>query len=202
MYVCIHQAKSAIMQSGQKITTFLWFNNEAEEAAAFYTGLFKNAKITNTMRHMEDSPAGTPGSVLTVEFTLEDHLFTALNGGPEFTFNPSVSFFVNCKTEDEVEALWNQLSEGGRVHMPLDKYPFSDKYGWIEDKYGVSWQLILPVGEAPQKIVPSLLFAGNVCGKAEEAMNFYTSIFHDSKTGGIFRYGAGQQPDKEGSIAY
>jgi predicted 3-demethylubiquinone-9 3-methyltransferase (glyoxalase superfamily) len=86
--------------------------------------------------------------------------------------------------------------------MPLDKYPFSDKYAWVQDKYGVSWQLILSMGEIRQRIVPSMMFVGKVCGKAEEAINFYISIFKNSKIGNIFRYGANQEPDKEGAIAF
>ena len=186
----------------QKIKPCLWFNNQAEEAVNFYTGLFKNSKITDITRNTEGSPAGAPGTVLTIGFTLEGYQFMALNGGPEFTINPSISFFVHCNTADEVEALWNKLSDGGTARMPLDKYPFSDKYGWIEDKFGVSWQLILPKGEAPQKIMPCLLFVGKVAGKAEEAISFYTSIFHDAKVGYIARYDAGMQPDKEGTVMY
>lgn len=185
-----------------KITACLWFNGKAEEAANFYTAVFKNSKITDLAHNTEGSPAGPPGSVLTVGFNLEGQQFLALNGGPEFTPNPSVSFFVYGKTEEEVEQLWNKLSEGGTVLMPLDKYFFSKKYGWLNDKFGVSWQLILSEGETKQVITPSLMFVGNVYGKAEEAMNFYVSLFKDSKMGNISRYGPGMEPDKEGSIAF
>jgi predicted 3-demethylubiquinone-9 3-methyltransferase (glyoxalase superfamily) len=139
---------------------------------------------------------------MTVPFEIMGQNFIALNGGPLFKLNPSISFFVNCKSENEVQTLWDKLSDGGKVLMELAAYPFSEKYGWIEDKYGVSWQLIKPQGEIVQRIVPSLLFVQNVCGKAEEAINFYSSIFSDSKTVGVFRNGANQEPDKEGTVAY
>ncbi len=189
----------------QKITPFLWFDNNAEEAVNFYTSLFKNSK-EGSASHYEEAGAkisGRPrGSVMTVPFQLYGQNFTALNGGPHFKFNPSVSFLVNCKTENEVQKLWDKLSVGGKALMPLDKYPFSEKYGWIEDKYGVSWQIILAMGEVKQTIIPSMLFVRNVCGKTEEAINFYTSIFNDSKILSTFRYGANQKPDKEGTIAF
>lgn len=189
----------------QKITPFLWFDNNAEEAVNFYTTLFKNSKEGNASHYDEAGAkvSGRPkGSVMTIPFQLYGQEFVALNGGPHFKFNPSVSFFVNCKTENEVQKLWDKLSVGGKALMPLDKYPFSEKYGWIQDKYGLSWQLILSVGEIKQNIIPSMLFVRNVCGKAEEAINFYTSIFNDSKVLSTFRYSANQKPDKEGTIAF
>ena len=189
----------------QKITPFLWFNNNAVEAVEFYTSIFENSKEGNAT-HYEEQGAKVSGqpkdSVMTVPFQILGHDFTALNGGPLFKFNPSVSFFVNCKTENEIERLWDKLSDGGKALMPLDKYHFSEKYGWVQDKYGVSWQLILSVGEIKQNIVPSMFFVGNVCGSAEEAINFYSSIFNDSKVLSTFRYGSNQQPDKEGTIAF
>lgn len=189
----------------QKITPFLWFDSNAVEAVNFYTSIFNNSKGGNTTRYNEEGAKVSgqqKGSVMTVPFQIFGQDFTALNGGPLFKFNPSVSFFINCKTENEVQQLWDKLSNGGTALMPLDKYPFSEKYGWIQDKYGVSWQLILSTGEIKQKIVPSMLFVHNVSGKAEEAINFYTSVFNDSKVLSTFRYGANQQPDKEGTIAF
>ncbi len=185
------------------ISTCLWFDDQAEEAANFYVSIFENAGILNIASYLVETPSDKPiGSVMTVEFELEDHTFTALNGGPHFIPNPSISFFVNCEAEEEVERLWEQLSNGGTPLMPLDSYPFSDKYGWIQDKYGISWQLILADGEAPQKIMPSFMFVGDNAGRAEEAIEFYTSIFDDAKTKQIARYGAGQEPDEEGTIMY
>ncbi len=189
----------------QKITPFLWFDNNAEEAVNFYTTLFKNSKEGSASHYGEEGAkvSGRPkGSVMTVPFQIYGQDFIALNGGPVFKFNPSVSFFVNCKTADEVQTLWDKLSVDGTALMPLDKYHFSEKYGWIQDKYGVSWQLILSMGEVKQTIVPSMLFVQNVCGRAEEAIKFYTSVFSNSKLLTTFRYSAGQEPDKEGTLAF
>ena len=189
----------------QKINPFLWFDDNAEEAANFYTSVFKDSKIKTTTKYSEESAkaSGRPkGSVMTVAFDLYGQPFVAINGGPVFKLNPSISFFVNCKTEKEIEELWSKLSKEGKVLMALDKYPFSEKYGWLEDKFGVSWQLIIFSGEAEQKIIPSLMFTKNVTGKAEEAINFYTSVFNDSKPGSFFRFEEGQKPDKDSSIAY
>src|SRR3954447_9388985 len=189
----------------QKITPFLWFDNQAEEAVTFYTAVFKNSKIGSMARYDEAGAkaSGRPaGSVMTASFQLVGQEFVALNGGPVFKINPSISFFANSKIESEVVELYEKLSVGGTVLMPLDKYPFSDKYAWIQDKYGVSWQLILSMGEIKQRIVPSMMFVGKVAGKAEEAINFYTSIFKNSKIGNIFRYGANQEPEREGTIAF
>jgi len=190
--------------SAQKITPNLWFDKEAEEAARFYTSLFKNSEILEMSHYSEagqEIHGQKPGSVMTVDFAIDGYRFTALNGGPEFKFNPSISFFANRESEEEVNTLWEQLSEGGSVLMPLQKYPFSKRYGWLSDRYGLSWQIsVADVGGA--RIIPSLMFVGERAGKAEEAINFYTSVFSNSKVGELFRHAAGQEPDKEGTIAY
>jgi predicted 3-demethylubiquinone-9 3-methyltransferase (glyoxalase superfamily) len=199
----------------QKITPFLWFDTQAEEAVDFYTSLLKNSKIGSITRYDEAgaAAAGRPkGSVMTAAFNLNGQEFVALNGGPVFKFTPAVSFIINCETEQEIDELWEKLSESAKVLMEYGKYPFSEKYGWLNDKYGLSWQLFLSEGKVEKKIIPSLMFVDNVCGKAEEAMNFYASVFSgnkgsgsarkDSKVGSIFRYGPDQKPDKEGTIMY
>ncbi len=189
----------------QKITPFLWFNDNAEEAVNFYTGLFSNSKIGTAVRYSEAGAKASgmkPEMVMTVPFQLEDYEFVAINGGPVFTFTPAISFFVNSTSNDEIQKLWDNLSDGGKVLMPLDKYPFSEKYGWVQDKFGVSWQLIKPMGEAPQKIIPSLMFVGGVLGKAEAAINQYTSIFPDSKVKNIFKYGPEHGKTMEGKVMY
>lgn len=197
----------------QKITPFLWFDSQAEEAVNFYTSIFNNSKVDTITRYNEASAAasGRPaGSVMTAAFELEGYSFTAINGGPEFKFNPSISFFLNFDPSKDknsrmkLDSIWEKLSEGGTPLMPLDKYPFSEHYGWIQDKYGISWQLILsnPDGEERPFIVPSLMFTGAVCGKAEEASDFYLSIFKNSKRGTIARYPAGMEKDKEGTMMY
>jgi len=115
----------------QKITPFLWFDDQAEEAADFYTSIFKNSKIGTITRFGEEGP-GRPGSVMTVTFQIEGQEFTALNGGPHFDFTPAISFFVNCETQVEVDELWDKLSEGGEP----------EQCGWLKDRYGVSWQIV------------------------------------------------------------
>lgn len=190
------------MATKQKITYCLWFNKEVEEAANFYASVFPGATITDIIYNPVDTPSGKAGTVLTANFEWEGQQFMLLNGGPDFTLNPSISFMVQCDTAEEVATLWDKLSKGGKERMPLDKYPFSDKYGWIEDKYGVNWQLILPQSEAPQKIIPSMMFVNEVYGKVEEAINYYTSLFDNAKTGTIARYPAGMEPDKEGTVMF
>jgi predicted 3-demethylubiquinone-9 3-methyltransferase (glyoxalase superfamily) len=115
----------------QKITPFLWFDNNAEEAVNFYISIFKNSRIVNITRYGESGP-GPKGTVMTVAFHLDRQEFTALNGGPEFTFSPAISFVVNCETQAEVDELWAKLSKGGEKLQ----------CGWLKDKYGLSWQII------------------------------------------------------------
>ena len=115
----------------QKITPFLWYDGRAEEAANFYVSIFKNSRIGDLMRYGDAGP-GPKGSVMSVNFQLEGQDFIALNGGPQFTFSPAISFFVTCQTQEEVDQLWAKLSEGGKNHH----------CGWIQDKFGVSWQII------------------------------------------------------------
>ena len=192
----------------QKITPHLWFDKEAKEAAKFYTSIFSNSKITNTTT-IHEVPTPT-GDCDIVSFELNGQPFMAINAGPLFKFNPSLSFIVNFDPSRDkngrrnLDALWGKLSQGGTALLPLDKYPFSERYGWIQDKYGLSWQLILsnPEGEERPAIVPSLMFVGAVAGRAEEAVNFYLSVFKNSKRGIVARYGKGQEPDKEGTIMF
>ncbi len=115
----------------RKITPFLWFNDQAVEAVAFYTAIFRNSRIGSIMRYDAEGP-GLPGSIMTVEFQLAGQAFMALNGGPHFTFTPAISFFVTCETQAEVDAYWDKLSEGGE----------KQQCGWLRDKYGVSWQIV------------------------------------------------------------
>lgn len=174
--------------TAQKITPFLWFDDRAEEASKFYVSLFENSKVGTVMRYGEAGPL-PKGSVMTVDFLIDGQEFTALNGGPHFSFTPAISLFVNCKSEQEIDRLWNKLSEGGKVLMELDKYPFSEKFGWLEDRFGVSWQLSL--GSRTQKITPFLMFVGEH-GNAEKAISYYTSLLPNSSIINIERYGAGE----------
>ena len=190
----------------QKITPCLWFDNQAEEAVNLYISIVRNSKIVNVARYGEAGAkaSGMPkGTVLTITFQLDGEEFMALNGGPAFQFTPAVSFLVACKTKEEVDALWGRLSDGGSALMELGAYPFSDKYGWVQDRYGLSWQVMfMGDREIKQKSTPTLMFVGNVCGKAEEAINFYASVLHNAKVGDILRYGKGEEPDKEGTIKH
>ena len=189
----------------RKITPNLWFDGDAEDAVNRYTSTFDDSSIGTVSRYDEASAdaSGQPaGSVLTVDFELEGRPFVALNGGPQFEFNPAISFTVNCPTRAEVDELWADLSRDGETLMPLDSYPFSDQYGWTADEYGVSWQVI-HADDAPERtIVPSLMFVGERCGRAEEAIAFYTSVFDDAEVDDIARYGPDQGPDEEGTVMH
>lgn len=139
---------------------------------------------------------------MTVDYELDGFRFTALNGGPAFKFNPSISFFANGLSVDEVDALWDELAQDCSILMPLQAYPFSERYGWLADRYGLSWQISAAGEEGTPHITPSLMFVGAHARQAEEAMNFYASVFSDSGVGDLFRYTEGQEPDKEGTIAF
>ena len=183
----------------QKIVPHLWYDKEATQAAQFYVSTFPDSKITHTSV-LQDTPSG---SVDIVSFELMNQEFQAISAGPYFTFNPSISFHVLCNTIQEVDAIWERLSQGGTVLMELGAYPFSPRYGWLQDQYGLSWQ-ILYSGDtgAERKITPMILFVGSVAGKAEEAIRFWTSIFPDGKVGALTQYGKDEQPDQEGTLKY
>ncbi|MEQ1499884.1 MAG: VOC family protein [Parcubacteria group bacterium] len=190
----------------QKIIPHLWFDKEAKEATSFYASVFPNSKVTNIK-----TITGTPsGDCDIVSFNIMGTSFQAISAGPYFKINPSVSFMVNFdptqNKEDieKIDEIWAKLAEGGKILMPLAKYPFSEKYGWVEDRFGVSWQLILTKAEGEERplIIPSLLFTKSVCEKAEEASDFYISIFKNSKRGTLARYPAGMEPNKEGTVMY
>ena len=164
----------------------IWMNNNAAEAAEFYCSVFPEAKI-------EDSnPIVTMWSSMGEKFML-------LNGGPMFKPTPSISFYSIFPDESQLQQIWDKLADGGMIMMPLDTYPWSKKYGWLQDKYGVSWQLEsnVPTGVA-QKYVQALMFTREQFGRAEEAIELYTSVFPDASTGFISRYGddAGDQAGK------
>jgi predicted 3-demethylubiquinone-9 3-methyltransferase (glyoxalase superfamily) len=190
----------------QKITPHLWFDKEAVEAANFYASVFPNSKVKN-VRTIKNTPSGDCDIV---NFTLMGQEIMSISAGPYFKFTNAISFMVNfdpsqdSDAKNNIDKVWEKLSEGGKVLMPIYKYPFSERYGWIQDKYGLSWQLILtdPQGEERPQVLPSLLFVGNSYGKAEEAVNFYLSVFKESKLGTLMKYGAGQEPNKEGTVMF
>lgn len=190
----------------QKIIPHLWFDSQAEEATKFYTSLFQNSRL-GKMTHYGKAGFeihGQPeGKVMTIEFELAGQKFMALNGGPYFKFTPAVSFLIACETKEEVEKLWKELSKGGKALMELGEYPFSELYGWTADQYGLSWQVMFMNNRTiTQKITPTLLFVGEQCGKAEEAMSLYTSVFPNSVIGQVMRYGKNSAPDKENTIMW
>jgi predicted 3-demethylubiquinone-9 3-methyltransferase (glyoxalase superfamily) len=183
----------------EKITPHLWFDKEAEKAARFYTSVFEGSKINNTTT-LHNTSSGT---VDTVTIELLGQEFMLISAGPFFKFNPSISFLVACETKKEVDTLWKILLEGGTALMDLGEYPFSERYGWVQDRYGLSWQVMFPGRhKIKQKITPTLMFVGRQCGKAEEAINFYATVFHNAKVGDILRYNKGEEPDKEGTIKH
>ncbi|WP_042470755.1 VOC family protein [Bacillus ndiopicus] len=162
----------------QKIIPFLWYAKQAEEAASFYKSLFEDSSIID-VQTMKDTPSG---DAELVTFKLAGQQFQSIGTGAPFTLNPSISFMVACETAEEVNAKWEALSEGGIALMPLAEYPFSKWFGWIQDRYGLSWQLSLTEqGVTKQKITPHFLFSNVACGKAEEAIRYYTEVFSDSK---------------------
>ncbi|HOZ70724.1 MAG TPA: VOC family protein [Chitinophagaceae bacterium] len=163
----------------------LWFNGNAKEAAEFYCSLFPESRITF------DTP-------MVVNFYLHGQKFMGLNGGPMFKFNPSVSMFVTSENNEEIDALYAKLIEGGMVMMPLDKYEWSDYYAFVQDKFGLAWQLYKGSYSAVnQKITPCFLFTDDHFGKAEAAVNYYTALFPSSSINGILLY----QPDEGEQVA-
>ncbi|WP_238883762.1 VOC family protein [Clostridium sp. YIM B02551] len=181
----------------QKIVPHLWYDKEASEAAEFYMSLFEGSRLIDKTV-LNNTPSGA-AELLTIEIAGQE--FMLISAGPYFKFTPAISFIISCSTLGEVDKYWNKLIDGGAALMPIDAYPFSERYGWVCDKYGLSWQ-IMYVGDASikQKITPALMFVGDQCGKAEEAINFYTTTFKNSKIESIDRYGEGDEFNKPDTI--
>lgn len=197
----------------QKVVPHLWYDKDAKEASEFYASVFPDSRVTNVTT-LYDTPSGDCDAV---SFELWGQKFMAISAGPLFKFNPAVSFIVNFDpllfrpspsaekdARTKMDEVWEKLSEGGTALMPIGQYPFSERYGWIQDKYGLSWQLILtnPEGDPRPPILPFMMFVGKNCGNAEEAMRFYLSVFRNSKQGKLVHHGAGQEPDKQGTIMF
>lgn len=177
------------------ITPCLWFDNNAEEAVTFYTRLINGSSITLMEKHLWGE---FEGRVRLAEFSLGGLPVRAFDAGPMFKFTPATSFFVEVESEEEVDRLWNALSDGAMVRMDLQKYDFSEKYGWLVDRHGLDWQIGL---SNKTKISPALLFVGEQFGKAEEAMDLYTEIFPDSAVASKTLYPEGSG-DAEGAVMY
>lgn len=163
----------------------IWYDGNAKEAATFYCTLFPDSKIT------VDTP-------MVVNFQLNGQKFMGLNGGPKFKTNPSISFFVVCESDDEIDELYKQLSEGGMTMMPLDKYPWSERYAFLQDRFGLAWQIMKgKYSDVNQKIVSTFLFVGNNYGNAEAAVKYYAEVFPQSSIQGILLY----QPEEGEQVA-
>lgn len=184
----------------QKIIPSLWFNGNAEEAMNFYTSVFKNSKAGQVSYYGEEGP-GIKGKPMVVTFQLEGLEFMGINGGPQFTFTPAVSLFVNCSSGEEMDELFTKLSDGGRVLMEPGNYSFSEKFAWFDDKYGISWQVNFAgkTDNYKQKIVPFLMFVGEAHGKAEEAVRLFTSLFDNSEITSVEHWGPGEN-EPEGTM--
>ncbi|WP_291637710.1 VOC family protein [Clostridium sp.] len=183
----------------QKIVPHLWYDKEAKEAAEFYISLFDQSKLLN-VTVIGDTPSG---DAEIVNFELAGQPFAAISAGPYFKLNPSISLMVACNSLEEVNIKWKALSEGGTELMPLGEYPFSKWYGWIQDRYGLSWQLMLvDSGLTVQKITSNLLFSNDACGKVEEAVKYYTEVFENSEIGIISKYGSGEAKSLKAKINY
>lgn len=183
----------------QKLIPHLWYDKEALEAASLYVSLFGDSKILHT-NIIADTPSG---DTQVVDFQLAGMRFSAISAGPYFSFNPSISLMVACSSPEEVDRLYDSLSAGGSDLMPLGEYPFSRRYAWLQDQYGLSWQLMLADGaDTHPRIRPTLLFAGDTCGKAEEALGYYLSVFDGSSKGYVNYYQAGEAADNRASINY
>jgi predicted 3-demethylubiquinone-9 3-methyltransferase (glyoxalase superfamily) len=166
------------------LSTCLWFDNQAENVADFYLSVFEHSKINHIAKYGKEGfevHGQKEGTVMAVSFELEGQKFLALNGGPVFKTNPSISFFITCESKEEVNRFHQALSQDGMVMMPLDKYDWSEWYCFIEDRFGVSWQIYLGnMNDVGQKIVPSMMFPKINPGNAEHAIRFYTSIFKNT----------------------
>lgn len=195
--------------SRSPIAPCLWFDNEAESAADFYTDVFPDSRVTAIARYPEsfDNPGGKPrGSVMTVELDLAGTTFTALNGGPQFTINPTISFFVRTDDVATADHIATTLGDGGSYLMELGEYPWSPRYAWVQDRFGVSWQVMAaPEARKPIAIFPCLMFAGEAHGHAEEALRHYAGMFPGGSVEALERYteedGGSRDSVKHGRIS-
>jgi predicted 3-demethylubiquinone-9 3-methyltransferase (glyoxalase superfamily) len=189
------------------IKPHIWFARyKAKEAAGFYATLLPDSAL-NYVNHFA-MPGG--GQCDVVEFTVGGQSFLGISAEHELPINPSISFFINFDPSRDPDAarrideVWAKLTENGTVMMPLDRYPFSARYGWVSDRYGVSWQLILtnPDGEERPVIAPSLMYTGDKAGKGNEAIDFYCSVFKDGKRGTTAPRPEDMGPDKAGTLMF
>lgn len=173
----------------QKIITHLWYDKEAKEATEFYASLFPDSKVSNVR-----TITGTPsGDCDIVNFVLAGQEFMAISAGPYFKFNPSISLFVVFESEEDITAVWNKLIEGGKALMPFDTYPWAEKYGWVQDRFGLTWQLSISENhKMVQRITPLLMYTQGMAGKTKEAIDYYTSVFPGSSVEMMMPYNEGE----------
>ncbi|MBD7957406.1 VOC family protein [Microbacterium sp. Sa4CUA7] len=202
----------------QKIVPNIWFNRNAAEAAAFYTAAFPGATSSVTARYPDEGLPGFQsefaGAELAIDVEIDGYRLTLINAGPEFTPNPSVSFTLNFDpllfhghadaARSRLDAVWGSLVEGGTVMMELREYPHSPRYGWVQDRYGVSWQLSLgdSGGDPRPFLMPSLLFGGTAQNQARDAVEFYTSLFDRSRVGLMVEYTEQTGPATAGVVMF
>lgn len=188
------------------IIPHLWFDTQARQAAEFYAKVFPDSSVTS-VNTVHDTPSGDTDIVA---FRVWGQDFMAISAGPEFRINPSISFLVNVDPRGHANAagvldgIWAQLAESGTVLMPLDAYPFSEHYGWVADRFGVSWQLNVadPSRDPRPTIMPALTFVGAAAGKAEAATDFYIDVFGDAERGELVRYPDGVAPEVPGTLMF
>ena len=189
----------------QKIVPHLWYDSDAETAARRYAGLIPGSEVGTVVRYPEagrEIHGREPGSVMTVEFRLGDTEVVALNGGPLFKFTPAISLFVVLEDAAAVDRLWEGLIDGGSALMPLEKYEWSERYGWLADRWGLTWQIALGKhADTGRTVTPALLFGGKAAGQAEAAMELYTSLFPGATVDGILRHD-GSGKDAAGTVKH
>lgn len=195
----------------QRIIPNFWFDHNAQEAVDFYLATFPKSKVVTTLNYPKTEEEGLAdfqkdlaGKVLTIDFEISGFRFIAINADTTFKPNPSISFFYTCDSREESDQLWKKLIDGGKALMELGEYSFSKYYGWVQDKFGYSWQLMLnnPEGDKRPKIVSSLMFTKERDGQAQEAMKFYTSIFKESEVSKNLNYFPPEMPDRKDKISY
>ena len=190
----------------QKIIPHLWFEDAAEDAARLYTSLVPGSGIGNVSHYGKagfEAHGQPEGTAMNVEMQLGGQSMLALNGGPRFRPTPAVSYFLTLADRATLDRAWQELGEGGQIRMPLDAYPWSPRYGWVDDRWGVSWQLALgdPAQTGGQAMTPMLLFTGAQAGEAEAALTLYTGLFPKSGIEGILRHD-GSGPDPAGTVMH
>lgn len=182
-----------------KLIPHLWFDTQAVEAAGFYTSLFQHSQIDG-VTVIKDTPSGDCDFVT---FTLAGQSFTAISAGPYFTFNPSISLTVAFDNETELREVWQKLSESSETLMPLQSYPFCPLYGWIQDRFGLSWQLmLLRPGDITHKIIYSFLFSKDHAGQSEDAARYYIDVFKEGAMNMLEYYQPNEVENEQAKVKY